>query len=260
MKVKTGVYVLYVSVFLAFLFLPLAIMAVTAFNDNLAISFTRWNGFTFRWFGKLFEDSAVRQSLTVSIVTASATAIFSNILGFSAALYVQTLDKTLRNVLYVILIAPMLMPGIILGVSTLILWQSLGVSGGEFLIVMAQSSFIASYAFLLFLIRLQKVQPFWLEAAKDLGATDWAIIRHIILPFLKPAFYLSFVFAFFVSFQDFNTTLFVFGTKKTLPIYIGSFGRKGITPEITALSALMIVFACTIASALEIYRRRMNKQ
>ncbi|MGI9452450.1 MAG: ABC transporter permease subunit, partial [Geminicoccaceae bacterium] len=167
---------------------------------------------------------------------------------------------------YTVVIAPILIPGVVLGISTLVFWGRLNsmlglpddgfLRNGIFLTVLGQTTFIASYCMLVFIARLQRFDSAQMEAALDLGATHAQAFRKILLPFLKPAFGSAAVIAFLASFENYNTTTFTFGTYPTLTIELAQKVRYGINPSISALA--VIIVSITVVGALihEAYKRR----
>ncbi|MFD1378539.1 ABC transporter permease [Fodinicurvata halophila] len=150
----------------------------------------------------------------------------------------------------------MLTPGVIIGISTLIFWQTRGVSGGVFLMILAQSTFIAAYVMLMVLARLQRFERAQEEAALDLGATHWQAFRRVTLPFLMPAILAGCLIAFLQSFENYNTTVFVRGFDTTLTVYIASKVRTGVTPAVNALGLILVCTTIVAAVFYELARRR----
>lgn len=245
----------YVAVFLAYLFLPLLFMAGASVNDSRFPTLLPWNGFTTRWFGELFQDPMLWQGLSKSFIVGAGVIALSVPLGLAAALLLVELKGKARGFLYGVLVSPILMPGVILGISTLVFWRRFDVSGGAFLTVLAQSSFIASYCMLMFLARLQRFDRNLEEAALDLGASHLQVVRRIILPYLMPTILSAVMIAFLQSFENYNTTLFVYGTDRTLPIYLASKVRIGLTPAVNALGVIFIALTISAAVLYE-WRRR----
>jgi spermidine/putrescine transport system permease protein len=164
------------------------------------------------------------------------------------------------------MVAPILTPGAVIGISTLLFWNSMGrplgleqelpFSAGLHLSTLGQVSFIAAYVMLLVLARLQSFDPGLEEAALDLGASHTQVMRRILLPHLYPAIGAGALIAFFQSVENFNITLFTRGNSDTLTVYVGSKVRTGITPTINALALCLIVMTVIGAIAYEISRRR----
>lgn len=246
----------YLAAFLAYLFVPLIIMSAATFNDSRFPTIMPWRGFTLKWFEALFADSQMWAALWNSVVIAFFVIALSVPVGLGAALLLDGLHQKARAPLYAIMVSPLLTPGVIIGISTLIFWERLGVQGGVFLVVVSQSSFIIAYVMLMVLARLQRFDRSLEEAALDLGASHMQAFRRVLLPHLMPAVGSSAVLAFFQSFENYNTTLFTRGTEVTLTIFLASKVRTGLTPAVNALGLALIAFTVVGAIAWEVARRR----
>ncbi|WP_292657197.1 ABC transporter permease [Nitratifractor sp.] len=259
-------YALFVILFYLFLFAPLIVISVLAFNDSQFVSLP-WNGFTLDWFFAngpdrigLFHDPELLRSLWISIETGLIVAALSLVVGtMGAFLFVQE-RFCCKEPLYFLAIAPLVIPGVILGISILLTatmvgdWveKSTGIDleflrPSFWLVVLGQFSFIATFVLLVVISRLKKFDHTLEEAAMDLGANRWTVIRRITIPFLMPALIGSFVVAFLMSFGNFNTTLFLVGSDATLPIELYTQIRDGSTPVLNAVSFLLIVFTSSLA-------------
>ncbi|MFB9884846.1 ABC transporter permease [Balneatrix alpica] len=246
----------YLGFFLLYLFVPLMIMVVAAFNENRIPSVTEWQGTTLHWFEVLFQNERMWQAVLNSLVIGAGVVVMSLTFGLAGALLLSRLHSRANTLFYAILVSPLLTPGIILGISTLIFWNNFGVPGGLFLTVVAQSTFISAYCMLLFLARLQRFDPALEEAALDLGASHRQVFYKITLPFLKPAILSGGVIAFLQSFENYNTTLFAIGSDYTLTTNIASRVKMGLTPEINALGVIFIAVTLVLSIVYEIRRRR----
>lgn len=256
---------LYFIAFLLYLFVPLIIMGGAAFNDNKLPSVYPWKGFTWRWFQDLFADEVMWTSFLNTIWVALAVVLISVPLGTAGAILVNSISGRLRGALYGLMVAPILMPGAVIGISTLLFWNSVGnTTGSDFFLfnpglhlsVLGQVSFVASFVMLLVLARLQSFDPGLEEAATDLGASNGQVLRRILLPHLYPAIGAGAAIAFFQSIENFNATLFTRGTSNTLTVYVFSKVRSGITPTINALALIMIIVTLAAAIWYELARRR----
>ena len=247
----------YLVLFFGYLFLPLGIMAAATFNSSRFPTITPWMGFTLQWFSALWADQRMWQALGTSLLVGAGVIAVAVPLGLAAALLLDRLHSRARTFLYAVMVSPLLTPGVFVGISTLVFWREwFGVTGGLFLTILAQSSFIAAYAMLLFLARLQRFDSTLEEAALDLGATHGQVFRRITLPYLTPAILSASFLAFLQSFDNNNTTLFVRGLDTTLTIYIASKVRTGLTPAVNALSLILIALTILGAVVYEILRRR----
>ena len=250
---------IYIGIFFLYLFAPLAVMSLAAFNAYDYPSITQWNGWTLKWFSELAEDTRILQGVVNSLIVATGVILLSIPLGLSGAFILTRLQSRWNNVLYAILVSPLLMPGIILGISTLIFWGRLDVPGGLLLTVLAQSSFIAAYSMLLFMARLQRQDRDLEEAALDLGASNFFVFRKITIPFLAPTILTAMFMAFLQSIENYNTTVFAIGGDWTLVTEIGSRFRFGLSPVINVIGVIFVIFTVIIAS-LYVLQREREKQ
>ncbi|GAB4073014.1 ABC transporter permease [Ancylobacter sonchi] len=239
---------IYIGLFCLYLFLPLAVMSAAAFNSYDYPSVTQWRGFTLQWFVALAHDGRLIQGLINSVAVALGVIAVSIPAGLAGALILTRLGQRSGTVLYSVLVSPVLTPGIILGISSLIFWREFGVPGGLFVAVMAQSSFIASYAMLLFLARLQRQDRTLEEAALDLGASHMLVFRRITLPFLAPTAFTAAVVAFLQSFENYNTTVFAIGGEWTLVTEIASRLRFGLSPVINVVGVIFVALTLVAAT------------
>ncbi len=251
---------LYVVAFTLYLLGPLVVMGGAALNDSRFPSIYPWVGLTSRWFAELFQDQQMWLALLHTVMVALAVVAISVPVGTAAAFVINGVHARARSLLYGIMVAPILTPGAVIGIATILFWNRLNVPAGLHLSVLGQASFISAYAMLLVLARMQSLDPALEEAALDLGASHAQVMRRIIIPHLYPAFGAAAVIAFFQSVENFNVTLFTSGNSSTLTVYVFSQVRAGITPKINALALLMI--GVTIAGALtyEMRRRRAERR
>jgi len=248
---------LYLVLFFAYMFLPLIFMTIIAFNANDIPQITPWKGFTLMWFGELAKDDQMWSALWNSFIVAFSVVAISVPIGLGGALLLTRLQFKARNFLYGVLVSPILTPGIILGISTFLFWDSyLNIPGGLWTAILGQSTFISSYCMLLIMSRAQRFDLTQEEAAFDLGATHRQVFWKITLPFLKPALISSMALAFMQSFDNYNTTLFAIGVEQTLPIYIGTKLRSFISPAMNALAVIFIILTVIGAVVYEVRRRR----
>jgi spermidine/putrescine transport system permease protein len=251
---------LYFGAFLFYLFVPLIIMGGAAFNDNRLPSVYPWKGWTDRWFVELFNDQVMWNSAINTLLVAIAVVVIAVPLGTAGAILINSISGRVRGLLYGVMVAPILMPGAVIGISTLLFWNQISVPTGLHLSVLGQVSFIAAFVMLLVLARLQSFDPALEEAALDLGAKHGQVMRRILLPHLWPALAAGAAIAFFQSIENFNVTLFTRGTSNTLTVYVFSKVRSGITPTINALALILITATVVGAIWYEILRRRSARK
>lgn len=251
---------MYLVVFLIYLLGPLIIMGGAAFNDSRFPSIYPWNGWTSRWFVELWSDSRMWIAFRNTLLIALAVVAISLPIGTAAAILINSLGGGVRSVLYGLMVAPILTPGAVIGISTLLFWNTFGVPAGLHLSVLGQVSFVSSFVMLLVLARLQSFDRGLEEAALDLGASHGKVMRRILLPHLYPAIFAGAAIGFFQSIENFNVTLFTKGNSDTLTVYVFSKVRSGITPTINALALILIAVTLLGAVGYEINRRRRERK
>ena len=258
--------IFFVLGFFLYLFGPLILMSVTAFNSSAFPRVTPWDCFSAEWFDTLRQDERLMLGLRNSVVIGFGVVCLSVPIGLAGSLMLTQVSSRLRPWYYTIVISPILIPGVVLGISTLIFWerirQMLGLSAdtfmsdGIFLTIIGQSTFISAYVMLVFISRLQRFDPVLEEAALDLGATHVQTFRKILLPFLKPAIASGAVLAFLASFENYNTTVFTALSDSTLTTVLASKVRYGIDPSISALAVIIVSLTLIGAVVYEIAKRR----
>lgn len=247
---------IYVGIFLFYMLAPLVVMGGAALNDSRFPSVFPWVGFTSRWFVDLWNDDRMLHAARNTVFIALSVVAISVPIGTAAAILINGLQGRSRSFLYGVMVAPILTPGAVIGISTLLFWNRFDVPAGLHLSTLGQCSFISAYVMLLVLARLQTFDPALEEAALDLGATNPQVMRRIMIPHLYPAIGAGALIAFFQSVENFNITLFTKGNSDTLTVYVGSKVRSGITPTINALALILIVFTVVGAVTYEVLRRR----
>ena len=269
--------VLYLVLFFAFLFLPLIVVGVFAFNDA-PYPAPPWRGFTLDWFlgnpagGRtgLFADSELLGSLWTSCVVALWVTLLSVLLGTANAFLLERGRFVGKQALSVVMLAPLVIPGVILGISILAFASRLAefaddtfgleldfLRPGLPLVVLGQFSFIATIATLTVSARLRRFDVTLEEAALNLGASKAAVFRTIVLPYLRPALLGSAAIAFLMSFEDFNTTLMLVGADSPLTVMMYGRMREGATPVLNAVSLFLMVASAILALSLVRGRKRV---
>jgi spermidine/putrescine transport system permease protein len=254
------VFDIYVVIFLAFMLLPLMVMGGAALNASRFPSVYPWKGFTTQWFVDLYNDDRMINAGLNTVMVALGVVAMAVPIGTAAGILINSLRGRSRSFLYGLMVAPILTPGAVIGISTLLFWNNFRVPAGLHLAAFGQVSYIAAYVMLLVLARLQSFDKGLEEAALDLGASHAQVIRRILAPHLYPAIAAGALIAFFQSVENFNVTLFTKGTYDTLTVYVGSKVRTGITPTINALALMLISITVIGAIAYEVLRRREERQ
>ena len=231
----------YAVAFFAFLHLPLVTLAVFSFNSS---RFTVWEHFSLEWYRAIFHDPQLLEGAWNSVVIALAATAISTAIGTLCAYGLwKRGSRLLTGALYLSLVTP----EIVTGVSLLALFQWtfrwLDWQLGLFTVILAHVAFSIAYVVIVISARLRTVSPTLEEAAMDLGATEWQAFLHVTLPALAPGIVAAALLALTVSFDDYVITSMVAGVdSQTLPMVIYAMARRGASPVINAISALITVF------------------
>ena len=265
----------YVTLFFIYLALPLLVVAVFAFNDSLFPSLP-WEGFTWAWFfgdeapmTGVFHDRNILGAIGTSVLVGAVVSALSLAVGTTNAFLFNRYQFPGRGLLYVLMLLPLVIPGIVLGISILVysssvandLWDARGwdveaLRPGLPLVVLGQFSFITTIATLVISARLQKFDRSLEEAALNLGASRLTAVRTITLPYLAPAMIGAFVVAFLMSFENFNTTLMLVGSDAPLTIAMFDRLKEGSTPLLNAVSLLLMLGSSLLALSIIAFQRR----
>ena len=261
---------LYIAAFLIFLFLPLLVVAVFAFNDA-SYPAPPWRGFTLDWFlgnaaaGRvgLFRDSELLGSIWTSVVVATWVTALSVTVGTANAFLMERCRFPGKQLLSVLMLVPLVIPGVILGISILAFCSRLAeladslwgldldfLRPGLPLVVAGQFSYIATIATLMISARLKRFDRTLEEAALNLGASHAAVLRTITFPYLRPALIGSAAISFLMSFENFNTTLMLVGEDAPLTVLMYGRMREGATPVLNAVSLFLMLASAALALAL----------
>lgn len=224
-----------------FMFLPVAVVIILAFNANQFGAFPM-TGLSLRWFVALWENEAIVRAFQTSLTLGLLTAIISTTLGVLASLALVRYDFPGKNSISTLLIAPILVPEVVLAVSLLLFLQMLNIPKSFFLLLMGHVIFTLPFVVLVVQARLVAVKKDYEEAARSLGASPIQAFFQITLPLIMPAVMAGGLFAFTISFDDITGTLFWKpGGVETVPTQIFAMLRNSISPEINALGAVMIM-------------------
>jgi spermidine/putrescine transport system permease protein len=272
-----AVYSAYVGLFFVYLALPLVVVAVFAFNAS-SFPGLPWKGATLDWFlgsadpriGLFFDDSILR-SIGNSLIVAVGTTTLSLVVGTTSAFLFERFEFRLKGLCYMLMLSPLVIPGVILGISILAFSSmvanfaddQLGLElaalrPGLWLVVAGQFSFIATIATLVISARLRKFDRSLEEAALNLGATSSEVLRTITLPYLAPALVGTALVAFLMSFENFNTTLMLVGSDPPLTITMFDRMRQGSTPVLNAVS-LFLMIASGLLGLLSVLVQRSSR-
>jgi spermidine/putrescine transport system permease protein len=214
----------------------------------------KWGGFSLKWYGELFTDGQILDALAVTLSIAVLAALISTVIGTFAALGINGFKKRSKSMLVGVSYIPMVNADIVTGVSLLLLFILLKLPRGYATMLIAHITFCLPYTTLSVLPRLRGMDEALYEAALDMGATPRQALLKVVLPDIMPGIVTGMILAFTLSFDDFVISFFsTQGVLPNLSIYIYSMAKKGIKPEINALSAIM--FAVVIALLILINKR-----
>ncbi len=260
-------YRFFVAAFFVFLAAPLLAAGAFAFNDSLFPSLP-WQGFTLDWFFNdtepklgMFHDRRLLRGLYYSFVIATCVSLLSVIVGTCNAFLFVRCQFRGKDFFYIMMVLPLVIPGVILGISILLLASSIAngveeafsfdldfLRPGIILVVLGQFSFITTITSLVIIARLRKFDESLEEAAFNLGATRGRVLRTITLPYLFPAMAAAGIVAFLVSFENFNTTLFLVGSEAPLTITMyDRMVKVGSTPVLNAVSFFLMLGSALLA-------------
>ncbi|MEH6750299.1 MAG: ABC transporter permease [Paracoccaceae bacterium] len=265
----------YVALFFIYLALPLTVVAVFAFNDSQFPSLP-WEGFTLDWFfGSerpmigVFHEGPIRRSIGTSVIIGLAVSALSVAVGTTNAFLFNRYQFRGRGLLYVLMLLPLVIPGIVLGISILVFSSTLANAAwdaaeldiqalrpGLVLVILGQFSFVTTIATLVIAARLQKFDRTLEEAALNLGANHLTAVRTITLPYLAPAMIGAFVVSFLMSFENFNTTLMLVGSDSPLTIAMFDRLKLGSTPLLNAVSLLLMLGSSLLALVMIAFQRK----
>jgi spermidine/putrescine transport system permease protein len=265
-----------IAVFL-FLYVPIGIIVLFSFNAGRHASELR--GLSIQWYGKALSNPFVGDAFVTSLIVAFSVAILSSLMGTAAALALQRLKGTMRVLFDGLIYISVMIPGIVIGIATLValvtvfdflnpLLASIWPEGvkppklhmGYVSVIAAHTLFTMSIVIILVRARIAGMDRSLIEASMDLYATPWRTFYQVTLPQIYPAILAGFLLSFTFSFDDFIISFFVAGPNTTLPIYIFSSIRRGITPEVNAIGSMVLAVSLILLMTAQFFlRARTNR-
>lgn len=240
---------------LAFLYLPIAVLMV--FSLNASRLSAAWQGFSWQWYEILWRDEALRAATGNSLLVAAASTVIVMLLGVPAAMGLERIRSRWRGLLEPIVLLPLVIPEVMMGVALLMLFALLQMPLSLTTVIAGHAAFNLPVVIVVVRARLQKLDPRLLDAAYDLGATPWQGFWRITLPLLVPALLGAMLLAFTISLDDFIVTFFVAGPgATTLPLRVYSMIKSGLSPEINALSAVLVAISMGLVGLSLLFQRR----
>lgn len=246
----------FTAAIMVFLYAPLLILVIYSFNANQLV--TVWSGFSLHWFADVAGNADIRRAAANSVIVAIAATIASTLIATAGALALERgALKSGRSAVDAMIALPLIVPEIIVAIMTLIFFSMVGMRNGLINLIIAHTVFCIPFALLPVQARLRDMGDALEEAGRDLYADEWQLFRRITLPLLMPAIFAGALMAFVVSLDDFLISLMVSGAgSTTLPVYVYGMMRLGVTPEVNAISTILLAVSLVlVVSALLLGRR-----
>lgn len=253
---KGGGLKVYALAYLLFLYAPILLLPVFAFNDGTVVAFPL-KGFTTEWFGQMAGNATLRRAVTNSLIIAFSSAVFATCLGIFAARASTRFDFPGKRPIMGLIMLPLVLPEIIISVSLLTVLLGLGVRLSVMTVILGHTLLCIPYAITVLSTAFGSLDRSLEEAAYDLGETKWSAFRLVILPLVMPGIISSMLISFTISLDEFIIAFFLAGNEPTLPTYIFSQLRfpKSI-PVIMALGAVLVAMSILLLTIAEYFRRR----
>ena len=215
--------------------------------------FTNWQGFTLQWYLQLFTDSPLKEALVNSLIIAVSSSVIATILGTLGAVAFYRYRFIGRKVMYTFIYIVMMSPDIVMGISLLMFFITIGMATGAFTLLLAHVTFCLPFVVVTVYSRISGFDRNIIDVAKDLGASELQMFWHIMMPLLMPAIIAGWLLSFTLSLDDVVVSFFTTGpTFEILPLKIYSMVRLGIKPEINALSAVMFLLSLITVSVAQL--------
>ncbi len=236
-------------VFFIFLYLPIVVLVFYSFNANRMVM--NWGGFGIDWYLKAFQNDDIQKAVWNSLIVATAATIFSTAIATIGALVLARGGNFRGKTVSLGLITlPLMVPEIVTAVAVLIFFSAIGMNWGLGNVIIAHITFCIPFAFMPIRARLEGMDTSMEQAARDLYASEWETFRYVTVPLLMPGIVAGAMLAFVISMDDFIITLMVGGAgSTTLPVYIYSMIRRGLTPEINAVCTVLLFVSIAIVTA-----------
>jgi len=227
---------------LAFLYLPITVLIVFSFNDSRILSLPL-RGFTWKWYEALLNNSDLQAAIWNSFYVGIFATFLTLLIGVPAALALDRINFPGKTVFRRFVLLPLALPGVITGISMLNMFKAMGITLSLETVIMGHATALVSVVATQVFARLQRLNRSYEEASADLGAKPLQTFWYVTLPNIRSAVIGSALLSFTLSFDEIPVTFFLTGRDNTLPMYIWSTLRRGITPEINAVGTLIIVFS-----------------
>jgi spermidine/putrescine transport system permease protein len=235
--------------FIIFLYAPIVVLIFYSFNANRMVM--NWGGFSLDWYVKAIHNEGIQDAVVNSLIVAVvATALATAISTIGALVLARGGNFRGKTISLGLITLPLMVPEIVTAVAVLIFFSTIGLNWGLGNVIIAHTTFCIPFAFMPIRARLEGMDTTYEQAARDLYASEWETFRYITVPLLMPGIVAGSMLSFVISMDDFIITLMVGGAgSTTLPVYIYSMIRRGLTPEINAVSSLLLLFSIAIVTA-----------
>ena len=258
-RVVTGALRLHAGLVYAFLYLPILVVVIYAFNDSRLVQV--WHGFSLRWFGEAWRDESLRRAFFFSVGTALANAVLATALGTAAALGTRNVGRRTRTAFDALLYMTLITPELVAAIASLLFFVTINIPLGPIAIVITHSIFNTSVVALIVRARLATMDRSLEEASRDLGASGLNTFRQVTMPQLLPALAAGALLAFTFSFDDVVLSSFVSGPgSTTLPVEIFSQLRFGLSPKVNVVAVTTLAITVTFIVAAQLLLRRDAKR
>ena len=244
--------------FMVFLYAPIAVLIFYSFNSNRMV--INWTGFGVDWYIKAFNNEDIQDAVWNSLIVAFvATGVATTIATIGALILARGGIFKGKTASLGLMMLPLMVPEIVTAVAVLIFFSTIGLNWGLGNVIIAHITFCIPFAFMPIRARLEGMDTTMEQAARDLYASEWETFRYITVPMLMPGIVAGAMLSFVISLDDFIITLMVGGAgSTTLPVYIYSMIRRGLTPEINAVSTLLLLFSVAIVTAYWFVSKKSN--
>lgn len=251
---------LFFGLLVVFLYAPIVILIVFSFNDHTFVSFP-WEGFTLRWYRQFLQNSSLLSALRTSAFVAVVTAVATVALAIPASIVLVRRRFFAKGLVSGVLLAPLVIPLVVFGISLLILFNTLGIPLSPLTVVVGHVVIALPFAVLTLVPRLERI-PVWLEeASRDLGASALTTFRWITFPLLAPAVVSSFLISFVISFDEIVIASFIAGDEPTFPLYLFSQLRlPRQLPQVIAVAVVVMIVSAVVVLASEVGRRIADRK
>lgn len=250
-------FVTFVTLVMLFLYTPIVVLVVYSFNDNRTLTWPM-KGFTLSWYEKLFQNEQILQAIANSFYVATCSTLLTLLIGIPAAMALHRYHFPGKTIFRRLLLLPIALPGIVTGISMLNMFKMFGFNLNLQTVIIGYATALLAVVVTQIFARLQRLPKSLEEASADLGAGPLKTFLFITLPNIKSAIFGAGLLSFVLSFDEIPVTFFLTGRDNTLPMYIYSTMRRGVTPEINAVGSIIVLMSLIliIASVLITIRDR----